>query len=195
MKPMKKVGILVGHYGKGTGAKYEVLDEWTLARDDAMMLQTRMMSEGDIFPIVIVIDRQDHPWNIIERTFGLRGEKNILLREAWAIEKGIDLALELHYNSFSDPSVHGHEVLIPRDPSPDARRLGRLINDGMTNVFPNKNRGVKESGVMILRKLSDRIPAVLIEPAFIFEELVQSPAWREKYVEILAESVRKFFNP
>jgi len=192
---MKKVGILVGHHGAGTGTKYDDLDEWTLAKQDAERLQTRLQADGDFFPVLIAVDRDAHPWNVIDRTFGLNGGRNIRIRANWALEKQVDIAIELHYNSFTDSTVHGHEVLVPRQPSADARRLGRQINQGMTDAFTNRNRGTKESGVMILKTLGPKIPTVLVEPAFIFEPLVRSADWRDRYIEVLANGVRKYFKP
>lgn len=57
-------------------------------------------------------------------------------------EWGADIAIEFHFNSFSDATVNGHEVLFC---GMDARAngLATALNDNLDKNLPATNRGIK----------------------------------------------------
>lgn len=196
----RKVGILVGHYGVGTGATFEERDEWALSMLDAQELFAKLNLDGLVEPAIFSIDRRNTHWQIVDRVFGDAGGlsgRNINLRAEWAELVECDLAIELHYNSFSDPGVSGHEVLVNREAGAEngSRRLAREIIDQLSAKFPmHRNRGIKDSGVAILRLLDPSMAAALIEPAFIFEEILARSAWRDEYADALRSAVYRYLK-
>lgn len=196
---MKKVGILVGHFGSGTGAGTPDRDEFTLACMDALRLSAYLQKDGLLCPVVIGVNKNEHPWDLVQRVSRislpsfLGGWGNIDLRAAWAIRDEVDAAVEFHINS-ADPSVKGHEVFIRRFPGPKTRRLGQcLINE--FEVLDNRNRGLKQKSFRVLRKLhAANIPAAILEPAFIAETCWGSREWRDKYVSAIRIALYRFFN-
>ena len=80
-----------------------------------------------------------------------------------------DLVCELHFNSFSNPNVNGHEMLYWNSSSKGLIAASN-INDAMNEDFPgNTDRGVKkvthgERGAGFL--YGPKAPCVIIEPFF-----------------------------
>jgi N-acetylmuramoyl-L-alanine amidase len=72
--------------------------------------------------------------------------------------------------------------------------LAEMIQREMNATLGIRNRGVKQTGLRVLKGLS--MPGVLIETAFLSnpkeEKLLLTPEFREKIVEAVIEAVRKF---
>jgi len=72
--------------------------------------------------------------------------------------------------------------------------LAEMIQREMSKVLGIRNRGVKQTGLRVLKGLA--MPGVLIETAFLSnpkeEKLLLSSEFREKIVEGVIEAVRKF---
>ena len=47
---MKKVGVIVGHHGPGTGCSWDGRDEWSLAFDDATEIFKAFLIDGHVMP-------------------------------------------------------------------------------------------------------------------------------------------------
>ena len=196
---MKKVGILVGHYGSGTGAAVTGRDEFTLACMDALKLASYLQKDGLLAPVVIGVNQKEHPWDLVQKVSKisppsfLGGWGNIDLRAAWAIRDEVDAAVEFHVNSNFSP-VEWHEVFIRRFPGPQTRRLGQCLINKM-GCLRNTNRGLKHKSFRILRKLhAANIPAAILEPAFLTEDGWDSAEWRDKYVSAVKTALYRFFN-
>jgi N-acetylmuramoyl-L-alanine amidase len=71
-----------------------------------------------------------------------------------------------------------------------------MIQREMSKTLGIRNRGVKQTGLRVLKGLS--MPGALIETAFLSnpkeEKLLLSAEFREKIVEGALEAVRKFQN-
>jgi N-acetylmuramoyl-L-alanine amidase len=201
-----KVGLLVGHYGKGTGATKGECDEWKLAAADAHELARQLNRDGLLQPVVISIDRVAHPWDLVQKISRisppsfLGGAGNIDARVEWAIRDRIQLAVELHLNRsiLNDAGLiraAGHEVYICRRPGPRTRRLGEILREEMALHLGNRARGLKKRNFRILRKLhAANIPAALLEPAFLTEDRTVSREWRGRYVGALKGALYRYFN-
>jgi len=196
---VKKVGILVGHFGSGTGAQIPNRDEWTLACMDALKLTQMLERDGILHPVLIGVNEKEHPWDLIQTVSKisppsfLGGWGNIDIRVAWAIRDKVDAAVEFHINS-AKGAAEGHEVFIRRFPGPLTRRLGQcLINE--FEVLGNSDRGLKHKSFRILRKLhAANIPAAILEPAFLSEVSWDSRDWRDQYVSAVRTALYRFFN-
>jgi len=53
---------------------------------------------------------------------------------------GADVSIEFHFNSFSNSSAQGHEVLYC---SEGGKKLAKLLNDELDKNLPTSNRGIK----------------------------------------------------
>lgn len=196
---MKRVGILIGHFGSGTGACNQDRDEWALACMDSLKLAELLRKDGLLQPVVIGVNKKEHPWDLVQKVSKisppsfLGGWGNIDIRVAWAIRDEVDAAVEFHINSAKGPA-EGHEVFIRRLPGPQTRRLGKCLIDEF-EVLGNSNRGLKHKSFRILRKLhAANIPAAILEPAFLTEVNWGSREWREQYVSAVRTALYRFFN-
>lgn len=197
---MKRVGILVGHYGEDTGANSGRRDEWELAYADAIQLAQLLDQENKLLPVFIHIDRREHPWDLVQSVSKisppsfLGGWGNIDVRVQWALRDKVDAAVEFHVNS-SKGTAAGHEVFIRRSPGPNTRKLGQLLINELDLVLENDRRGLKHKSFRVLRKLhAFNIPAAILEPAFITESRWESEQWRDKYVGAVKTALYRFFN-
>lgn len=196
---MNRVGILVGHFGSGTGACHPNRDEWTLACMDSLKLAESLKKDGLLQPVVIGVNEKEHPWDLVQKVSRisppsfLGGWGNIDIRVAWAIRDRVDVAIEFHINSAKVPT-EGHEVFIRRFPGPQTRRLGQCLIDEFEDLG-NSNRGLKHKSFRVLRKLhAANIPAAILEPAFLTEVNWDSRKWREQYVSAVRTALYRFFN-
>jgi hypothetical protein len=196
---IKRVGILVGHYGAGTGCSWEGRDEWIFAHSDAWEIFNGLMSQSrqtgfEIAPVVISINREMSPWIYIDRAVGLYKSRNIDIRAEWAADVKCDAVVELHYDSFETTEPSGHTIFVNQEESTASMTLATCIK----NKFPalgNRCRGIKNASMRILNKLeSSGIPCVLIEPAFIFEPGVVKVDWRAKYAAAVRDGILDFIN-
>jgi N-acetylmuramoyl-L-alanine amidase len=196
---MEKIGIGVGHYGFGTGATLRDRDEWAIAGEIGANVQTRLLAEGHIRPVLIEVDRRRHPWDLVEEvskisppTF-LGGWGNVDLRVAWAKRENLSAYLEIHFNRFAAGRAAGHEVFIRRGARPSSRRLGQAVLNEL-GALGNRRRGLKEKNFRILRKLDRTIPAVLVEPAFLQEDATASLEWRDRLTGALVTAIYRHFH-
>lgn len=191
-----KFGILVGHYGPGTGTSSNGRDEWTYAYVDAGFLHRELCHRNVCDPIVIAIDQRQPMWSSVNQEIGERGglkDRNQELRAHWAIAAGCVWAIELHYNSEPTGKARGFETFYDNDSfsADEAVNLAAVIVRCLAAEFPDRpNRGAKPGRYQILeicRKAS--LPAVIVEPAFLWEDAVGASDWRERYVRALANAI------
>ena len=194
-----KLGILVGHYGYGTGAKWHSRDEWTLCYEDAHALAA-LCEDTDIEPVVISLDYNVHPWRLFKSELRKRGLRNVDVRADWAIAAGCHIAVELHLNSAVNTSATGHEVWVR---GPYSKMLGEAIYAKMAEALGNRPRGIKtrrvptlpERGFRILRRLQKAdIPCCILEPVFIWENNFVSLERRRKYLMAVRDGILEFIN-
>ena len=72
--------------------------------------------------------------------------------------------------------------------------LAEMVQREMSTSLGIRNRGVKQTGLRVLKGL--KMPGVLVETAFISnpkeEQLLLSPEFRERFIESAIEAIRKF---
>ena len=204
---MKKVAILVGHDGRRTGAIVGFRDEWALAVADARTLVNTLDDEGRIAPVLVSIDQEAHPWDIVQKVslFSppsfLGGWGNIESRAEWAKLAQVDAAVELHLNrsalnTLGLVKAAGHEVFIRRRPGPKTRAFGEVLIEELDRALGDKrSRGLKRKSFRILRRLHKaNIPAAILEPAFLTEDRVVSREWRSHYLGAVKAALYRFLN-
>jgi len=157
-------------------------------------LMRRFGTGGVVYPEPICIDARYIDWRAVSRVHGFVGNYDIILRAQMAKLKACDLLIELHYNYFADHAVSGHEAhVFPGDAA--SADWARLIMAEMEQAFPgHRERGVKESEFKILSLMSPTIPTVLMEPAFIFEDILDGDDWRDKYVGALVAATYRYLE-
>lgn len=179
---MKKLAILVGHYGRGTGASWQGRDEWALALADARALEERLIQEGRLGPLLFFIDQDTKDQGIAWTT-----PRQIAVKLRWLADVKPDAALELHYNSAEDEGAAGNELCY--------YQLGDLpveIGEAMKSL-PNKHRGIKYRDNLRILK-TEICPIAIVEPAFIFEPQVGGPEFRAAVVEALHRGINAFYG-
>ena len=200
---MKRVAVLVGHEGPGTGAEFDGRDEWTLCVSYADELLRLLDEDGVLEGVGVVIDSGNFPWSTIRKVskvpFWSRWTNIDLRIEAVRDLGPFHAAVELHLNSFLDPmglrTASGMEVFIRRKPGPKTRRLGTLLHQALAEKVTLKDRGLKRKSFRVLRGLHNQnIPAALIEPAFLVEDRTVSAEWRSTLARALSEGLYKYFG-
>lgn len=87
----------------------------------------------------------------------------------FANNSGANIAIAIHFNSSTNKTATGTEVLYTNYPTRNENeiRLAKLLLEELVNVTKLSNRGLKEtpSGVGVIKKV--KIPCVLSECAFI----------------------------
>jgi len=79
-----------------------------------------------------------------------------------------DIFVSLHFNAF-DRHVQGSEVFITPESSLESALLADCIQDSFMMYMGDvlKDRGVKRSGLKVLRSVPAHVPACLVEPFFL----------------------------
>jgi N-acetylmuramoyl-L-alanine amidase len=202
MKTMAiKVGISVGHFGPGTGTSNGATDEWTLANTNAHAIVLRLHEEGKLVPVLMSINREEHPWDLIQQVskaslpsfLGALG--NVDVRYEWAIREQVSALVELHFNSALVSNPTGHEVWMRTAPGPLTKSLGTALMKEFGDRLGNPGRGLRQKAFRILFKLhAANVPAVILEPAFIREECIVREEWQMKYRDAVVTALYAFFK-
>ena len=107
-----------------------------------------------------------------------------------------DFFVSLHINAGGGT---GNEVLVNPTASTESRRVAKIINTEVTELFKSNgmpDRGVKDQSVQVLRK--SNMPSCLVEFGFIDTakdaSLLKTDAFRKKCAEAVAEGLAKAYN-
>jgi hypothetical protein len=175
MKPV--LAILAGHHGIGTGASFADRDEWALARGDALELYLQLAHDGIVTPVLEPIAEDNAP-----------GEHNPRERSAkWALLQKASAAIEVHYNSFATTAPSGHCVCSNRM-TPFVAAMVRALD-----TLPNPHRDTLINVDYEIPRLMDPTPCVLLEPAFLFEDIVGEVSWRPMLVAAVKSGIYTYF--
>jgi N-acetylmuramoyl-L-alanine amidase len=113
-----------------------------------------------------------------------------------------DLVLELHFNSFTNPTANGFEALHWHS-SPKGKKAAQHLCNSIENAYPNNtNRGAKailgrnERGARFLRTL--QAPCVILEPFFGSNEkewhMFKTTEGKQQLAKAIATGVNKCFS-
>jgi len=157
-KKLKKVAICVGHSRIGDKGARSVggVDEWNYNKKVADLLRNHLRYQG-IQSVVF----DDYPSESYSGAMDWLAQK--------IKEEKCDIAIELHFNSYSSTRAEGYEYLF-YEGSKAGRRLANCFLKAQGGTFKvQTSRGSKpvgsgQRGVSFLRSVSP--PAVICEPFF-----------------------------
>jgi len=182
--------LIVGHYGRGTGATYPphalatgavIKDEVALANRDAVNVFGELARDNLVTPLIFSIDRHVPVWKYVHLTTSI--QLDIKLR--WIEDVKPDVVVEFHYNSFSDESVEGNEV-VAAGLTPFAGVMAHALH-----ALPNKSRATKVKRLKIFRATP---PTVIVEPAFLAEKRVESIRFAAMVAVAVKHGVYKYLG-
>ena len=151
-----KIAIVIGHDSTNKGAYG---NEGVSEFDFNVSLMQGMATYG-LLP-------QEHELYIMYRSSDIKGytaQMRDLHKRIDVI--GCEISIELHFNSFSNEDVKGHEVLYCSD---EGRYIAEIMNDALDAHLPTSNRGIKRvslddrGGGFCCRGKSK---AIILEPYF-----------------------------
>lgn len=172
--PKKKVAIDPGHGGDDWGSTRNGLYEKDANLGIALYLKQKLENAGyDVFmtrDTDVWVEREDRP--------------------AWAKENNADIFVSIHLNSLEGDSdtTRGFEVWYDDRREDGSGTLAKCIAEEMDEVLEARNRGVKETGNLIVLN-RNTMPACLIESGFITSETERAMLFSPEYQEQLAEGI------
>lgn len=157
-KKLKRVAICVGHSRIGDKGALSVggVDEWRYNKKVADILQNHLRHQG-----VQSVVFDDYPAESYSRAMDWLGQS--------VAKEKCDIAIELHFNSYSSTKAEGYEYLYYHA-SNNGRRLAEYFRKAQSETFKvQKDRGIKPieadgRGAGFLRSVAP--PAVICEPFF-----------------------------
>lgn len=172
--PPKKVAVDAGHGGDDWGSTRDGLYEKDANLAIALYLQQMLQSAG--YDVVMIrdgdvwVDKEDRP---------------VLAQNANA-----DIFVSIHLNSLEGDSdaTRGFEVWYDDRREDGSDILAQNIADEMDKILDARNRGIKETGNLVVLKYND-MPAVLVECGFITSETERAMLFDSVYQEKLAEGI------
>jgi N-acetylmuramoyl-L-alanine amidase len=182
----KKICILCGHYGKGTGASTSEIDEFTENALCSLALMIRLASLGYDIEILTIQD------------INKDGNKDVTRRQVVMGKSSADLFVCIHHNSVDSPSARGSELLYFGDES-----IGLLdkVAEGIELELGIPYRGPKyRPDIAVLKKAKAmRKPVVYIECGFITNQddaaHISHSSWSDRVATVLANGIEKYLFP
>lgn len=172
--PPKKVAVDAGHGGDDWGSTRDGLYEKDANLAIALYLQQMLESAGYDVAMIrdgdVWVDKEDRP---------------VLAQNANA-----DIFVSIHLNSLEGDSdaTRGFEVWYDDRREDGSDILAQNIADEMDKILDARNRGIKETGNLVVLKYND-MPAVLVECGFITSETERAMLFDSVYQEKLAEGI------
>ena len=126
---MKKVALIAGHRGPGTGAKGNGLDEGA----ETIILRDLIEDYLLRYNVVPIVDQEKQDLKGVVAQL-----KKTLSKE--------DMCIDIHFNASSNTSATGVEVLIPCKNTPDEMIFAKKLLTVVCDTLVLKSRGVKTEG-------------------------------------------------
>lgn len=175
MKQSKNLFITAGHRGGSTGANANGYSEAELAIQLRNDLTKKLHEQG----VVVVNDADTDSLTSVVNNIN----KNCTNR---------DLCLDLHFNSFSNASANGTEVLIQNAPTNSEIEFAEDVLNAVCSTLGTKNRGVKKEGKSQYKRLAMlsgvKCNSVLVEVCFISSQS-DMVRYNSKYNELVEKMV------
>lgn len=188
IKKLKKVAICVGHSRIGDKGAVSVggVDEWTFNKKVADLLKKHLRHQG--INSVVFDDYPSERYSCAMDWLAQDVEK----------EK-CDIAIELHFNSYSSSKAEGYEYLYYHT-SNNGRRLAECFCKAHSETFKvQKDRGIKAvepdgRGSGFLRSVPP--PAVVCEPFFGSspKEWILFDVKHSLLADVYAQAIVEYFN-
>ena len=175
MKQTKFLFITAGHRGGNTGANSNGHSEAELAIQLRNDLTQKLHEQG----VVVVNDADTDSLTSVVNAIN----KNCTNR---------DLCIDLHFNSFSNASANGTEVLIPNGATNTEIEFAEDVLNAVCSTLGTKNRGVKKEGKSQYKRLAMlsgvKCNSVLVELCFISSQS-DMVRYESKYNELVEKMV------
>ena len=126
---MKKIGLIAGHRGAGTGAKGNGLDEGS----ETIVLRNLIEDYLLRYNVIPIVDQEKEDLKGVVAQL-----KKTLSKE--------DICIDIHFNASSNTSATGVEVLIPNKNTPDEMIFAKKVLSIICDTLNLKSRGVKKEG-------------------------------------------------
>jgi len=185
-KVTKKVVILCGHHGKGTGATANGLDEFMENAWCSCALMVRLAELGYDVEVLSI-------QNYVEENDGT----NYMARRQRALAKtDADMIIAIHHNAHENLQAHGAEIFYYGDKS---KVLTEVIAPHLQYELGMKWRGVKRAGFAVLKEANRLgIPAAYVEGGFLSNEAdamrIGHVSWPDRLAKAIADGVEDYKN-
>ena len=175
MRQTKNLFLTAGHRGGSTGANANGHSEAELAIQLRNDLTKKLHEQG----FVVVNDADADSLSSVVNTIN----KNFT---------NLYLCLDLHFNSFSNSSANGTEVLIQNSPTNTEIEFAEDVLNAVCSTLGTKNRGVKKEGRSQYKRLAMlsgvKCNSVLVELCFISSQS-DMVRYESKYNELVDKLV------
>ncbi|MEA3320543.1 MAG: N-acetylmuramoyl-L-alanine amidase [Bacillota bacterium] len=176
----KRIAIDPGHGGTDPGAVGNGLQEKDIVFDISKRLENKVTSAGSL--------------PLMTRTTDVYIP--LADRVLYAENKGADIFVSIHVNSFTDPGANGTETWYSdKYQSQESKELAEAIQDELVEELGLRDRGVKEGSFVVIR--DSKMPSVLVEVAFLSNseeaKLLASATFREKAAKAIYNGVENYF--
>lgn len=102
-------------------------------------------------------------------------------------EKAPELAVSIHQNSYSDPSVHGAQVFYYTT-SKDSENAAKIMQEALLSADPENHRQAKANDTYFLLRRTE-VPIIIIECGFLSNPQEARNLTREEWQDKIAEAV------
>lgn len=176
-----------GHGGPDSG-KIGVngLEEKTLNLDISLRLREILEQKG----IRTVMTRQTEDRLKEDRVEDLKARVNIMNKEKPA------LAVSIHQNSFTDPSVFGAQVFYYED-SEEGKKAAEILQRSLNTLDPDNTKKIKANRTYYILKKT-KVPVVIAECGFLSNyneaEKLRTEEYRQLAAEALAEGIAEYIS-
>lgn len=178
-----KIAMVVGHDADEQGAYgNEGVSEFSF--NDNLL---SCMSNLGYFP-------DEHTIYVLYRSADIRGYSNQMRDLHKRIDAlGCEVSIEMHFNSFSNEAVRGHEVLYCSEAGKD---IAEVFNHALDGYLPTSNRGVKKVGMEDKGGgfcCRGRSKAIILEPYFAAHQsdFIYNGQYRRPLMEAISEALKR----
>lgn len=186
MLKKKKICILCGHHGIGTGATGNSLDEYTANAWVSCALMNRLADLGYDVEILMIQNVNMHEFN---------GDYKMRRRQEAMRLTEADMFISIHHNAYMNRDVAGAELYYFDVLSePLALAIGNHMNDGLGMKWRGEKRAVFAviSEAMRLEK-----PCVLVEGGFVTNIndalRIGSPEWSDRFAKAIVDGIEQYY--
>ena len=186
MLKKKKICILCGHHGRGTGASGNNIDEYIENSWVSCALMNRLADLGYDVEILMVQNVNLHEF---EDDYKMRRRQ-----EAMRLTKA-DLFVSIHHNSFGDKDVSGAELYyfdVLSEP------LAAAVGACMEDELGMKWRGCKRyKWAVISEAMRLERPCILVEGGFISNLndalRIGHVSWPDRFAKAIADGIERYY--
>ncbi|OSX53622.1 N-acetylmuramoyl-L-alanine amidase [Anoxybacillus ayderensis] len=183
--PVKGRIIVVdaGHGGKDPGAISGGANEKTIVLEVAKLVREKLEKAG----ATVIMTRETDVYPTLQ-------DRVNIAKNSYA-----EMFVSIHTNSATNPSAKGAEVFYDSSTNPngeESKKLAQYIQEEIVRMANMVDRGVKNSGLYVLRNNS--VTSVLVELGFISNAedraKLTSPKYQNIYAEAIYQGIVKYYT-